>query len=430
MRLRQKLQIELAHAYFNLMSVWERLRYGVGVNLLSPAFLHDPYPALNRLRETDPVHYSPALGGYWVTTFDQVQQVLREPCFGADARQFDWLLAQMKKGATPERLESIENPSMLSLDPPDHTRLRRLATHGFTFRYIQSLEPRIQQIMDRCLARAGNANVIDVVETIAKPLPAIVIAEMMGLPDSDHEQFQAWSEDLIGGTGINTAESAEKSQAASAALINYFKQIVVSRQDEPASDDLIAQLIGARESGDKLSAGELYNTCLLLLVAGHETTTRLIGNGLYNLLIRPEQLAWLRANPDRLGGAIEEMLRFEPPVLATTRFAREPMSFHGTSLKAGDQVFVSIAAANRDPAVNERPDEFDIRRDALKQVSFGYGIHHCIGAALARLEAKVVFATLLDRYPAIELVDNKPDWGDNPFFRGLERLPVQLQPDI
>ncbi len=422
MQLKDKIRIKAGQAYFMAMTAWEHIRYGSGINILSPAFLYDPYPKLKALREKDPIHYSPAMKGYWVTEFEKVQEVLKDNRFGADPRPYGRYMKPFLKNASPEEIERMNNPSMLNLDPPDHSRLRRLATHGFMSRYIASLEPRIAQIMERCLARVGNQASFDVMDNIARPLPAIVIAEMMGLPESDHEQFEAWSEDLIAGTGINTVETAEASRAASNALMNYFKQIVAARRGQPPGDDLIWQLMLAEEEGDKLNLQELYNTCLLLLVAGHETTTRLIGNGLYNLLRHPAQLAYLQENPAAIPAAVEEMLRFEPPVLATVRYAREKIDFHGTTLARGDQVLVSIAAANRDPGVNDNPDEFDVQRERLKQVSFGYGIHLCLGAALARLEAKVVFATLLERYPSMRLRDTDPHWGKNPFFRGLDDL--------
>jgi len=260
-------------------------------------------------------------------------------------------------------------------------------------------------------------------ETLAKPLPAIVIAEMMGLPETDHARFQAWSEDLIAGTATNDPDVVVRAQASSRALIEYFAGIIESRRGDPG-DDLIGQLMAAEEAGDKLNTQELYNTCLLLLVAGHETTTRLIGNGLYWLLKRPEQLARLRADPALLANAVEEMLRFEPPVMATQRFALEDMNFHGADLKKGDALFIGLAAANRDDRAIDRPNEFDIGRDKVSQVSFGYGIHLCIGATLARLEGRVAFERLLDRYPDLSLPD-EPEWGANPFFRGFDSLDVR-----
>jgi len=311
---------------------------------------------------------------------------------------------------------------MLNLDPPDHSRIRRLVSQGFMHKFIQSLEPRIRLIVDDCLRRVDNDATFDIVATLAKPLPAIVIAEMMGLPESDHARFQAWSEDLIDGTGTNDPTKVERGTAASNALIQYFRDIIHSRRGNPG-DDLIGQLIRAEEAGDTLSERELYNTCLLLLVAGHETTTRLIGNGAY-LLLKHGLWKTLRDDSARIPAAIEEMLRFEPPVQATQRFVLEDLEFHGKHMKRGEIVFVGIAGGNRDPDANDAPDRFDPGREKVNQVSFGYGIHLCIGASLARLEAKVTFEKLLAEFPDMRLCDAEPHWGTNPFFRGHESLVV------
>jgi len=256
-----------------------------------------------------------------------------------------------------------------------------------------------------------------------EPLPAIVIAEMMGLPASDHEQFQVWSEDLIVATSTRETEKIEKGQLAGRQLINYFRKIIKERRGNPGTD-LIGQLILAEDAGDKLTEMELYNTCNLLLVAGHETTTRLIGNGVYLLLQPPDSWAQLREDPSKIPNAVEEMLRFEPPMQATQRFVTQDMEFHGKKLKRGDIVLISIAAGNRDPDTSDNPDVFDINREKVNQVSFGYGIHLCIGASLARMEAKVAFETLLKKFPHMALVDENPRWGDNAFFRGHEKLEV------
>ncbi len=315
---------------------------------------------------------------------------------------------------------------MLSLDPPDHTRLRKLVSRGFLYKFIQSLEPRIQVIVDGCFDKVGREPGFDVIDCLAKPLPVIVIAEMMGLPDSDHKQFETWSEVIIDRTGTSDPAIHKAADQASRSLIQYFQRIIESKRGNP-DDDLIGQLILAEEGGDKLSSYELYSTCMLLLIAGHETTTRLIGNGLVSLLQRPGLAEKLRANPGAIPNAIEEMLRFEPPVQSTERFAKQDMEFHGHQFRRGDRIILSIAAANRDPEANEVPEEFDPFRENIRQVSFGYGIHLCLGASLARLEAKIAFESLIQRFPEMSLADKEPAWGTNPFFRGLDRLPVNLR---
>jgi cytochrome P450 len=405
-------------------SLVERLRHGVTINLFSPELARDPYPHFNALRERHPIHYSMAMKLHWIARFEWVQEVLRDKRFGSDVSRHEARARRLRRELTDDERVVFDNPSMLDLDPPDHTRIRRLAQHGFMHKFIQSLEPNVRQIVADCLNRVTNEPTIDIVEVLAQPLPAIVIADMMGLPPADHAQFQAWSEDLIAGALSNESEPIRRSRTARMALQTYFRDLILERRGR-GGDDLIAQLIRAEEQGDTLSEMELYNTCLLLLVAGHETTTRLIGNGLYLLLSHPDQFEWLKAHPEGLPNAIEEMLRFEPPVQATRRFVTEDLDFHGTSFKRGDQVFVSIAAANRDPRVIDDPETFDIRRTPVKQVSFGYGIHLCIGASLARVETRIAFEILMQRYPDMSLVSKTPQWGTNPVFRGLERLEVR-----
>lgn len=407
------------------LSLVERALHGVSLNIFDPALTEDPYPFYNRLRNKASIHYSIALRAWWVTGFDLVQEVLRDKRFGSDVRKFPEQVKKIVKNLDAEQRETFENPSMLSLDPPDHSRIRRLVSQGFMHKFIQSLEPRIRLIVDDCLRRADNDATFDIVDTLAKPLPAIVIAQMMGLPESDHARFQAWSEDLIEGTGTNEPAKVEKGSAAGRALIDYFREIIKARRGNPG-DDLIGQLIRAEEAGDTLTERELYNTCLLLLVAGHETTTRLISNGAY-LLLNHGMWKSLRDEPARIPAAIEEMLRFEPPVQATQRFVLEDLDLHGKQMKRGDVVFVSIAGANRDPNANDNAEVFDIHREKVSQVSFGYGIHLCIGASLARMEAKIAFEKLLAQFPEMRLLDDKPNWGKNPFFRGQETLLVSKQ---
>jgi len=424
MKLRTKMRLMIGRWMLSSLSLVEEVVHGVSLNFTTQAFLRNPYSRFNRLRDKDPLHYSMAVRAWWVTGYDLVQEVLRDSRFGADVRKYEARVKRILPTLDEEARESFENPSMLNLDPPDHSRIRRLVSQGFMNRFIQSLEPRIREIVGECLAAEDNETVIDIVAVLAKPLPAIVIAEMMGLPREDHAQFESWSEDLIAGSGTNDANDIERSNQASRKLVAYFRDIIRARRGNPG-EDLIGKLVLAEEEGDKLTEMELYNTCLLLLVAGHETTTRLIGNGLYLLLKHPDQLAKLKRDKSLIPNAVEEMLRFEPPVQATQRFAMEDMEFHGKHVKRGDILFIGLAAADRDPIVFKDPQRFDIERDDAKPVSFGYGIHLCIGASLARLEARVAFEELLKRYPDMTLADDEPRWGMNPFFRGLDQLSIR-----
>ena len=425
MKLRQRLRLLAGEGYLHAMSKYEQLRHGVSLNPLSPAVWQDPYFFHSRLRQVAPVYFSQTWRAWWVTEFDLVQEILKSRCFGASVMPFPERVEKLTRNMGDVGLERFHNPSMLDLDPPAHTRVRRLAQQGFVHKFIQSLEPRIRKLVDDSLAPYGNEAEVDLVDALAKPLPAIVIAEMLGLPITDHAQFMHWSEELMLGTSTIDPEMIERSGKANTALYFYFKDFSDTKRTDPG-DDLISRLIASEEEGDKLNGPELYNTCVLLLLAGHETTTRLISNGLYLLLQYPEQLARLRDHPEEIPGAIEEMLRFEPPVQATRRFVLEDMDFHGHRFKRGQLVFVSIAGANRDPKANDNPDEFDLRRNDPKQVAFGYGIHLCIGASLARLEARVAFEEILKRYNSMELVNPEPVWGTSTFFRGHEELKVKV----
>ena len=423
LRLRRRLQLAGLRGYMHMMGAWEKLRYGVSFHPFTA--VDDPYTVHSRMRETNPCFYSPMWRGWWVSSFEGVQDVLRDKRFGADVRKYPARAKRIRRSMDSRTLELFDNPSMLDLDPPDHTRIRRLAQQGFVHRFIQSLEPRIRGIVRECLEVHNNEAVTDFVEALAKPLPAIVIAEMLGLPREDHERFRIWSEDLMLGAGTADADNLVRAREARNALIDYFEEMVAYKTENPG-EDLMSRLIDAEEEGAHLEGLQLYNTCLLLLIAGHETTTRLISNGLYLLMQHPDQCAQLRENPSLIPQAVEEMLRFEPPVQATRRFVTEDLDFHGNAFKQGEVVFVSIPGANRDPGANDTPDTFDINREDCQQVSFGYGIHLCIGASLARLEAKVAFEEILVRYDNLQLVET-PEWGNNPFFRGVESLSLSLK---
>jgi cytochrome P450 len=264
----------------------------------------------------------------------------------------------------------------------------------------------------------------DVMAQLAKPLPAIVIAEMLGLPEADRTQFQAWSDDLVGLSNIGEPAMIEKAAAANQELLTYLAGVIESKRAAPG-EDFIAQMIAAEEEGDRLSAEEMYSTCVLLLSAGHETTTRLIGNGLYLLLQHPDQLALLQQDRSLMDNAIEEMLRFEPPVQFMPRFATEDMEFFGKKLKKDQLVIALIASANRDEAANADPDVFDITRESIRHIAFGHGIHMCLGLALARLEARVALNAVLDRFPNMRLAQQEIVWTANPFVRGVEQLIVE-----
>jgi pimeloyl-[acyl-carrier protein] synthase len=390
-------------------------------NPLLPEFHADPYPFYRRLREQDPVHQSPL--GFWVLTrYDDCVTALRDPRFGREA--FAQLLADVYGdgtgvGALPR--------SMLFRDPPDHTRLRALVSKAFTPRVIDQMREHIQEIVDRLLDRVQPAGAMDVIADLAYPLPVTVICEMLGVPLSDHESIRGWSADIarsLDAIGLpSDAEIVDRGRIARRAIGDYFRRLVPKRRADP-QNDLLTGLIAAEEQGDKLSEGEVIAMCVLLFIAGHETTVNLIGNGLFALLQHPEQLARLQRDPALVTGAVEELLRYDSPVQRTARITNAEVELGGRTLPAGAMVVAAIGAANRDPAQFADPDRLDIGRRDVRHISFGYGIHFCLGAPLARVEGQIALGTLLRRAPRLALAETHPEWRESSVLRGLKRLRV------
>jgi cytochrome P450 len=419
----------LIGAYKTLVIFEKLTNKGIALDFISKDYIDNPYKTYNSMRSHKPILFSQTTRLHWVTKMEFAQEMLRDKRFSVDDRKYpiaEKRRKEFKKAGREIMLEQFENPSMLKLDPPDHSRIRKLVQYGFTNRYITSLEPEIKKIVEDCLDKVHNQDSFDLIEDLAKPLPAIVIAKMMGLPNEDLDQFQAWSEDLLVGVGgIGTSkEDIKKSGDAYEALIRYFEEIILSRKNSPG-DDFIGKLIQAEESGDKLNIKEMYGTCLLLLIAGHETTTRLIGNGIFTLFNHLDQMNQLQNHFELIPNAIEEMLRYEPPVHATVRFAENEMIYDGKTYKRGTPFAVSIAGANRDPEANKNPNEFNITREDVKHISFGYGPHMCIGASLARIESKIAFECLFERFKNLELEEKNPVWGRNLIFRGFDNLKLK-----
>ena len=411
------------------LALWllKRVDYYFGQTVLSldsAESLENPYPAINTIRERGPILRSYMNNGWIVTGYKEVTELLRDQRVSNDFSTNAFLVSIVRFAARGMEILNLDNPTMLGQDPPDHTRLRKLVAKGFIHKYIQSLAPTIERLVEELLDEIPtDADQFDVIQALAKPLPAIVIAEMMGVPESERGSFERWSEALLGGTDLGKPRLIRKSGEANMEMRAYLAELTEAKRSAPGQD-LISQLIAAEEDGDKLTLDELYSTCILLLVAGHETTTRLIGNCLYLLLQHPEQMAAARHSEENLVNALEESLRYEPPVQYTARTIKEPLTVNGCKLKPGQLLMLSIAGANRDPAANEDPDRFDIRRDKVVHVSFGHGIHLCLGISLARLEAKIVFNKLFARFPALAFAEDKPNWGTSPMFRGLDSLTV------
>lgn len=397
------------------------------VHLLEPDVLADPYPLYHRLRAEDPVHWDEEMGYWVVTRYADVVAALRDSRLSA-ARTApsvdDWPPPELHEALGPVVRAIMRQ--MLFLDPPDHTRLRGLVNKAFTPRTVGMMRAHIQHIVDGLLDRMQEAGrtEMEVIAELAYPLPAIVIAEMLGVPPEDRDQFLLWSNDfglILDDT--TTDEDAMRAMHDVAAFIAYFRRIVAERRDAPR-DDVLGALIAAEEAGDRLSADELLGNCILLLAAGHGTTTHLIGNGLLALLRHPDQLEMLRADPALGPSAVTELLRYDAPVQSTGRLVTQEMELGRKTLRAGQRVTVRLAAANRDPAQFPDPDRLDLTRRDTKHLAFGYGIHFCVGAPLARLEGEIAFNTILRRLPGLRLASDALTWDPGVVFRGLSSLPV------
>jgi cytochrome P450 len=325
----------------------------------------------------------------------------------------------------PDSIFAALDVHMLNSDPPDHERLRRLVNKAFTVRRVDRLRPRITEITAGLLDDMSTRNEVDLLASFAFPLPITVICELLGVPVTDRDDFRTWSATIVS----NTA-TPEVFQAHATAMIRYFIALLAVKRHEPA-DDLLSALISARDEGDRLSENELLSMAFLLLVAGHETTVNLIGNGVLALLLNPAELARLDADPSLIGGAVEELLRYVNPVNnATFRFAAEPVEIGGVRISRGDPVLVALSSANRDPSRFGDPDRLDLGRDSSGHLAFGHGIHYCLGAPLARLEAEIAFSHLLARFGSMRLAvpADSLRWRPSTLIHGLEALPVRLGP--
>ena len=395
---------------------------GVTYNPLSPSVYTDPYPTYERLRDKDPVHWSPLMDSWVFSRYKHVDGILR------DHKRFS---NDTSKRGNPSHIDEsfdlTNQPSMLFRDPPDHTRLRALVSRAFTPAVIEGLAGHIRDIANDLLDQIDDPAGFDLMEAIAAPLPVIVIAELLGVPTKDRPQFQIWSRHRSRGLEPNITDKERRLVSeAGRELDAYFLGIIDQRRQEP-QDDLISGLVAAEEAGDKLSQAELLAMLRLLLVAGNETTTKLIGNGMLALLRNPEQLALLRRSPDLMPSAIEELLRYDAPVQLDVRVALEDAEFDGRLVKKGQGIMVLLGSANRDPEVFNDPDRLDLARQEANHVSFGRGIHHCLGASLARLEGRLTFEAILERFADIRMQADRPSFRDNIILRGLEVLPVSAR---
>lgn len=393
-------------------------------DIFAPETIADPYPNYRRLQAETPRFWDDARGHWIFTRYADVTALLAHPALRAEKFSADSLAPELQTEFGP--LYTMLSRQMLFRDPPEQTRLRMLAAKAFTPRVVEVLRAQIQHWTDTFLEAIPADRPLDVIHDLAYPLPATVIAEMLGVPPEDRDRFREWSDDFAGflGTFSTVPEDLRPFLNGIYRMMDYLHEVVDRTRSQPG-DNLLSALIAAEEQGDRLTEEELIANCLLLLVAGHETTTNLIGNGLYALLSHPAQANWLREDAARLPAAIEELLRYESPIQWTTRYAVETILLGNARIEPGQFVMLGLGAANRDPAQFTAPDRLDLARHEGRHLAFGYGVHYCLGAALARLEGQIALGTLLRRYPTLRLTGEPLHWQPNIIFRALRSLPVR-----
>jgi cytochrome P450 len=400
-------------------------------DLDSPDFLANPYPIYEQIRSNDPVYWS-AANNYWLlTSYADIVSLIQND-----------LLSSNRIGAhaarMPDAVKEHFRPFftavsswMLMIDPPDHTRLRGLVSKAFTPRVIENMRALIERLVAEMLAAAKPAGRMDLMTELANPLPALVIAELLGVPARDQRQFKVWSDDIaVALSGIDSATSKEEllslyelGQTSLVALSNYFRARVFELRSDPR-ENLLSALAQAEEQGDRLTEDELLANCVLLLLARHETTTNLLGNGVLALLQHPGARQDLAANPDLIVAAVEELLRFDSPVQKMGRIALADIPVGDKLIKQGQLVCFSYAAANRDPEQFAFPNRLELARKPNRHLAFGHGLHYCVGAALARLEGQIAIKAILRELPKLELATSQLEWHRNFTLRGLKSLPV------
>jgi cytochrome P450 len=388
--------------------------------LVDPAeLIADPYSVYARLREAGPVHRisgTDGLPAWLVTRYDDVRQALADPRLCLD-----------KRNAKPGGYRGLALPpaldaNLLNMDPPDHTRIRRLVSRAFTPRRVAQLREPIRKTADHLLDAIAPLGRADLIASYAAPLPITVICDLLGVAPSDRHDFRSWTDALV----APDPERPERTKETVRAMLGFFAQLIADKRAAPA-DDLLSAMIAVRDDEDRLSEDELTSLAFLILFAGYENTVHLIGNATLALLSHPGQLAALRADPGRLGGAVEELARYDGPApLAIRRFPTEDITIGGVRIPAGETVLLCLAAAHRDPHRFTEPDRLDIGRDATGHLALGHGIHYCLGAPLARMETEIALAALLDRFPrlALDVPPSELSWRPAMRARGLLALPV------
>lgn len=398
------------------------------LNLFAPENIQNPYPLYHALRAQGPVYWLSFPGLWVVTGYAEVMAALRDPRFLANRASIS--IARLKAVGREDLIPFYQTlqKSILVSDPPDHTRLRGLVSKAFTPKVVAGMRDHIQEIVDDLLDQAQPAGRMDLMPAFAYPLPVIVIAELLGVPLADREKLKRWSDDLAAfvGNPLNPIERIEQAQQTLHEFEDYFRDLI-PRLRQQGRQNLLSALATVEEQGDRLTEEEMLVNCMLLLVAGHETTTNLIGNGLLALFRHPDQLRRLRERPELIENAVEELLRYDGPAQFTGRLAREDVDLGGQTIRQGQLALFVLGAANHDPAQFPDPDRVDLDRRELRHAAFGQGPHFCLGAPLARLESQIAFKTLLRRLPNLRLAA-EPPFRFNFALRGLTSLEVAWDP--
>ncbi len=395
-------------------------------DMLGGERLANPYPYFARMLEHDPVHWNERFRAWFVHKHEDVLWALRHPAFSSDRVRpvYEKHLSPQRRAERQPTFDVLRH-WMVFLDPPEHTRLRKMVMPAFSPKAVARMRPRVEQVVQDTLAQLEGRRSFDFISDFAYPIPAIVVAELIGVPAEDRDKFKKWSDDILtlvfGAEG--QADRRELAQQGLIELTDYLRALIAEIRKAPGHD-IISSLIQAHEVEPPLTDDEIVATCALLVFGGHETTTNLIANGTRQLLLHPDQWELLRRKPELIGSAVEELLRFDGPSRLEARLLVEDVELRGKTLRAGDNVFLVQSAANRDPEVFTDPDTLDITRQKNTHVGFGFGVHHCLGNFLARLEATVAIAAVIEAMPDLAL-DGPETWHPTMMSRGMKTMPVK-----
>ena len=394
----------------------------------APAFLADPFATYARLRDDDPAHWSHYLKAWVLTRYDDVKRVCLDSRMSSDRLRPFFASLPSAEAERMGELMRVLTLWMVFRDPPEHTRLRRLTSRVFNVRSIQALKPAVESLTAWLLERLGERTEFDFIAEFAGPLPALVIIDMLGVPRGELARLKRLSDEmaLFIGSARETSGKYARAESATREMAELFRALIAERRREPRRD-LLSELVHLEDDGERLSEDELVATCVLLLFAGHETTTHHITNGLAALLRFPAELEKLRRDPARAPAAVEELLRYDGPIGAQVRIVQQPQVFHGRELRTGDRVFLMMNAANRDPRAYADPDRLDLDRHGPPHLTFGFGAHICLGFPLARLEGQIALPAVLARWREIEPAAAAPQWLDSMVLRGMQAFPVRVR---